>query len=837
MNSIDMKKMINIKECLKHLALLAMFLLVNGSVFAQTEPADDEVFDLVAYEDSTGSVKFKNGNDSIGYLRMPNGQDPSYYIFTNKKYIRVSIEGDIKVKTSVQFDSLIIDNKYKKGDKKSTYLNSERPRGYYVLGSGLETFELLEGKKFKIAYSEETYHDNTLLTIRMMSGKEISSMLNQDTICFMAGDTIKSFRVKRERRGLIDKILFNDERLAGTYKLSDNPFEYSDDDIVYTVASFTVIDEKVLSNEVICFPLEVHLRYLKDGNLEPVVKKVMIKVEKEEEKAGGMIPLWGFVVLFIVGVALFVVLTLILIRRNKNDKKKKDKKKEKNPEDGKGGFDGNPNPLNEDEQIFEKISNEEAAKLLLDLCGEKSVRCDSDDLVKKAKRLWIKKFCKKWNDRYKDSDFCIDEDKFAEDFIFENIENWKKQVQNDAHKDGYNEALQELSKNAQGLNWDINALKQEKEKTRYDIQLILTAMSENHFPVKTTTVSSIKDGLKAIEQAIEEGAQQNELQQKITELEGHIAAQKESYEQQLSEMGRNHQQALDDKDRTHKEQMAAQKEGYERQLTEKDTKRQQALDDKDKTHQEQMDAKETAHQEELNSLNQTHADTIANLNETIQTKDTEIAQLKIDGHQDCISFVNMVVKRMNGVGDLLNELYENVYLVSGERETQYTNILRKAKEDYELFVNQVTEANAGDKWLQIGVSLTQVCEDLQTYVTSGLRNSGWVNIVHYLNLYAGTTEKLNDSFNENGLSTIKLAKLVADIQRLLGMFGVKVVVPHLLMDKFDDKAFDFENADRWIQAFASDLKPNDYEARVFDMSVIGYQMDDRRYNKPRVFYS
>lgn len=806
---MDMKKMINIKECLKHLALLAMFLLVGGSVFAQTEPKDDEVFNLVAYEDGT-EIKFKNGNESVGYLRVPNNQDRSYYIFTNKKYIRVSVEGDFKVKTSVQFDSLVINDKYQKGGKKSTYVDSERPRGYYVLSSGLKSFES-EGEKFNIAFSENTNNDNPLLTIRTMSGQERASKLNGDTLYFSAGDTIKSFRVKRERRGLIDKILFKKEHLVGTYKLNDNPVEYADDDIIYTVSSFTVIDEKVLSNEATCFPLEVHLRYLKEGNLVPVVKTVMIKVEKEETKAG-IIPLWVFIVLSIVGVVLFVVLTLILIKKKKKDKKKKDEKKEKNPEDGKDGLkDGVKTdiPSNEGEQVFEKISNEDAAKCLLNLLGKKDTKVEIEDLKKELSKLWVKKFCEEWNSKY--FEYYIDKDKFNKEFIFAAI----NKLQNDAHEYGYNEALQKCGKNAQGLNLEIYELKQEKEKTRDNIQLILTTMSENHFPVKTTSVGSVKDGLKAIEQAIEEGVQNNKLQQKITELENRIAAQKDNYDKQLTEKEREHQQALENKD----------------------TKHQQALNDKDKAHQEQMNAKETAHQQELDRLIQAYAGTVANLNDTIQTKNTEIERLKINGHQDCISFINMVVKRMNGVGDLLNELYDNVYLASGEHDTQYTNILRKAKEDYELFANQVTEANVEDRWLQIGVSLNQVCEDLQTYVTSGLRNSGWVNIVHYLNLYAGATEKLNDSFNENGLSTVKLAKLVADIQRLLGMFGVKVVVPHLLMDKFDDTAFEFENADRWIQAFAPDLKPNDYETRVFDMSVIGYQMDDRRYNKPRVFYS
>lgn len=833
-----MKKMINIKECLKHLALLAMFLLVSGSVCAQTEPKDDEVFDLVAYEDGT-EIKFKNGNESVGYLRMPNNQDPSHYIFTNKKYIRVSVEGDFKVKTSVQFDSLVINDKYRKGGINSTYVNSERPRGYYVLSSGLKSFELLEGKKFKIAYSEETYRDNPLLTIRTVSGKERTSVLNGDTLSFMAGDTIKSFKVKRERRGLIDKILFKNEHLVGTYKLNDNPVEYADDDIIYTVSSFTVIDEKVLSNEATCFPLEVHLRYLKEGNLVPVVKTVMIKVEKEETKAG-IIPLWVFIVLFIVGVALFVVLTLILIKKKKKDGKEKGKKKEnvkegENPRDGKDGSAGASVEVGE--QVFEKISNEEAAKCLLNLCGEKSMHWDSDDLMKKVKKLWVKKFCKEWNNRYKNSDFCVKEGQFNEDFIFENLENWKNQAQNDAHKDGYNKGKKQFQEQIKLLDNDKWNIQQENDNFRIRIESILMMMGENHYPVKPTSINSVKDGLKAIEQAIEEGVQNNELQQKITELEGDIAAQKDNYDKLLSEKEREHQQALENKDKEHEAEMAAQKEGYERQLTEKDNKHQQALNDKDKAHEEQMNAKETAHQQELDRLIQAHAGTVANLNDTIQTKNTEIERLKINGHQDCISFINMVVKRMNGVGDLLNELYDNVYLASGEHDTQYSNILRKAKEDYELFANQVTEANVEDRWLQIGVSLNQVCEDLQTYVTSGLRNSGWVNIVHYLNLYAGATEKLNDSFNENGLSTVKLAKLVADIQRLLGMFGVKVVVPHLLMDKFDDTAFEFENADRWIQAFAPDLKPNDYETRIFDMSVIGYQMDDRRYNKPRVFYS
>ena len=96
---------------------------------------------------------------------------------------------------------------------------------------------------------------------------------------------------------------------------------------------------------------------------------------------------------------------------------------------------------------------------------------------------------------------------------------------------------------------------------------------------------------------------------------------------------------------------------------------------------------------------------------------------------------------------------------------------------------------------------------------------------------------MNDLFKEKGLVPTELSRLYAEIQSFIGMFGVKVVVPNLLADTFDEASFEFANADQWISVFAPSMRPRDYEARIFDMSCIGYQIDGGEYVKPKVYFN
>ena len=867
-----MKNMIKVENLLKH--LLLMFLMIGASECvaqkqSKQQPADSLVFQLIAYGDST-ELKFKNGDPAVGYLRLPDKVDWNYYITTNRDYIKVSNEREPREKIvagekfNEQYNST--GNSVSAGSELVTDI------GYYDIKGKNEFTFTINGFKFIVEMTPNpgcpigmTVNDNIV--------KELSDKEEPDTLSFNLGDTIKSLKVTRKGRGFIDGLCVGGEKKEGVYCFKKQTEDRCEDDFVYTPSSFVVRDSIHL-DKAGEHPLIVHVRHIKDGNLAYFERKIIIKVkEKENEDMFSKIKQWftafftpdetsapeassggnkrdddngklkwiliSAVVVLLLGIVGVVVW---LYRKRRVSSPENVTANGGSGTDGKGGngsgvtanggsgtggkggngsgvaanggsgtdgkggngsgveVSGSGKASDIGRQVFKNISNEDAAKYLLIYLGNKS-GLEKDDINKELSKCWIRRFSDEWNKEYKDAGFEIPDNQRTRDVIFKTIES----LRDKAEEDGKEKEKELLNGSINALDSKIAGLEQEKEQIKADVKSILGMMSEKHYTVECTSLDvSVKKGLEAIKNSIESGVQQEGLQKENNDLKEALQAEKEA-----------HAVALQDEKNAH----AA------------------AMQDEKNAHAAAMQAKENAHAAALQAEKDAHQAEVKKQNDTISSKEARIAELIEASHADCVSYIGMVVKRMNIVYEQLNELYSKARLISDDNETQYTTILQKAIDDFEGFADKVRNANAEEKWLQTSVSLADVCKDLQSYVYAGFFSAGWVNIIHYLNLYAGATRKLNDSFNENGLSTTELAKLVADVQRFLGMFGVKVVVPHLLIDKFDKNAFDYENADRWIQSFSSELKPNDYKSMVFDMSIVGYQIDDENYNKPKVFYS
>ena len=894
-----MKNMIKIENLLKH--LLLMFLMIGASEgmaqqqqaqqAQQAQPADSLVFQLIAYNDSTG-LKFKNGNPAVGYLRLPNDVDRNYYIATNKHYIKVSNE--TSPKESINADRDI--RRYEASGKFASLGKKVTTGfGYYEIRSN-STFKFsIDGCKFIVDRSPNTYEEPTKITVNDSIKKELRDNEKTDTLFFNVGDTIKSLKVSRKARGFIDSLCVGGEKKEGEYCLNVNGQNVNrcEDDFAPTTSSF-VVKDPIHLDRVGDYPLIVYQRYIKVGNLAGFERKIIINVkEKENEDMFSKIKQWfttfftpdersapeassggnkrdddngklkwilisAVVLLGIVGVVVW------LYRKRRVSSPENVTANGGSGTDGKGGngsgvtanggsgtdgkggngsgvaanggsgtdgkggngsgvdVSGSGKASDIGRQVFKNISNEDAAKYLLIYLGNKS-GLEKDDINKELSKCWIRRFSDEWNKEYKDAGFEIPDNQRTRDVIFKTIEN----LRDKAVEDGKEEENKLLNGRIGTSESKIAGLEQEQEQIKADVKSILGTMSEKHYIVECSSSDvSVKKGLEAIKNAIESGVQQEGLQKENNDLKKALQAEKDAHAAAMQAEKNAHAVALQAEEDAHAAAMQAEKDAHAAALQAEKDAHAAALQSEKDAHAAAQQAEKDAHQAEVKKLN-----------DTISSKEARIAELIEASHADCVSYIGMVVKRMNIVYEQLNELYSKARLISGDNETQYTTILQKAIDDFNGFADKVMSANAEEKWLQTSVSLADVCKDLQSYVYAGFFSAGWVNIIHYLNLYAGATRKLNDSFNENGLSTTELAKLVADVQRFLGMFGVKVVVPHLLIDKFDKNAFDYENADRWIQSFSSELKPNDYKSMVFDMSIVGYQIDDENYNKPKVFYS
>lgn len=873
---------------------LLMFMGVNVSAQQVEEPKPGTYFDLQVYRDDTGKVMFQAGSDSCGFLRNPidyeGYKDPRFLIFTNKKFICVS-ERDSNAFSGISavedFDILVVKGKCRKGK----HIVKDQPRGYKVVetikreDNGERKFELKSTKgepfSFIIAGAEDwDKKEGIKMTISGQNQEDITMTLNPNstTTCSRAyaiGD-ILNLKLARERRALIRSIVLNEKELSGRFILSKDKKERKKDDIVHTTASLNLDSFVLDETDNNQWTLKVTISYFENGKLKDGVCHVVIP--RKVEPVGwtdriicrcsnhtDTIIICG---VFICGV--FITLYYFLRKKTKKKKRQEDEMRKKEEAARlKEEQDKNKRPAlalesdepkieesvkgnqkedteiaiaSESDKCFEHITNADAAQLLKDylkgVYGENVCNKDKKELEAKIFNSWVAKFCKVWNS--KKTDNVILESQFTVENIFLHIDRGyikpvdKQKLEEELREYGsvqdtyfallikYKEAQfsEGLVKGCEDLQTTVSNNEQE---VCNKLKNILSALKEQHFTVKDSSDYTVDEFIESICVAIRQGMQQDELQNKVNELEGKIESMVEAHEAELNNKDTEKQIEQD----TLREQFQEEK--------------QEALKTKEREYEDKIKKLNREHQKAITGLNKAQekektmlTNAIDKLNSTIIERDGQIAQLKDSLQDDCLYFINEFCKQVGKVDDTMKQLVQSTSIKGGS-DSKCANIIKKAQESFAKFNEQVEQSNSKEHWLSDTVKLPEVIADLQNFIEVGLRATGWVNIVSYLHLYAGATTQLNESFNEEGLSTYQLNSLFYDIVKLIGLCGVKIMLPNLLVEKYNDEYFSYENADQWIQTFSLDLRPRDYASKVFDMSRIGYQIDGKEEVKAKVY--
>ena len=828
--------------------LLILILLMNiVEVYADSkkQPKDSEYFDLVVIPDTNDNgnsiLRFEVGNDSCGYMvQSPVDKNNRYYIFTTKKWIRVT-DAKLGKTTNVQykrgFDYQISEETWKEGGKKANEINeSYRSEGYILVQNIVDDnkykFTLqnkLNGKEyhFEVIPSDYLKLKDITVTINnrdrdakakkaLLTSKEIKLDKDKsDTIRVSAGDSVK-IKVIRKARGILNSVKFNDTILKKAYfRCGQDENSKEIDDIVQTTASinFDSISMPTVK-KVEYYKLNVYYSTIEENVLVGKEKTIIIEINPLPAIAIFGVDLNITYLIIAIIVALLVIGVIIFVlRRKKRDKK--DVQADSTPGnnlhwEGKSELetkitmtesktnnevnklDSTPVVDDSAKSVFKNIKDSEIAEFMLGYLSSTFPKIDANADIKEIEtyinKLWVRRFCNEWNSKHSENQ--IPGDSFSVEGIFKTIETGyigpnarAKLDEYDTGKiretKGYIEVLRKFKEEIANQTWR-SAYTNAKEEVVVPIKSLLNELG---YEVASVEDSADMNQLKyVIEDSIRKGAETvNKLQNSIIELEDKVAVNENTLDEAL------------------KEQERGLKTIY----------------------QQELDAKQN---------------TIDLLNDTIEHNSEEIIHLQNVAHDDCNGYIDIVIKQIAAVSECMNCLLNGAINASGD-DSQYSNVLRNAKESFVRFNESVYNSNNKDKWRDNSYSLFNVRKDLQGFVEEGLRINGWINIISYLNLYAGATAELNESFRNNGVSSAELSRCYSEIQKLLGMFGVLVMVPHLLYEKFDKNYYKHENGDRWITTYSSTLSPKDYDGRIFDMSNVGYQIDDDEYNKPKVFYN
>lgn len=847
MKNIVMKSMGNMA---KIFFLLSLTMLLNiVEVYADKkvqQPKEGEYFDLVVTPNTDDNGKpiltFKAGNDTCGYMvQSLTETDKRYYIFTTKKWIRVTdakLGSTTNVKYAKGFDYQVNNGAWKEGGNNVNELNKAYRSEGYILVENIKDdkeykFSLLnysgEKEEYKFLVVPRDYLELNDITVNLKNrdrDAEANEALliskdvkfdkdKSDTIKVSSGDFVK-IKVKRTARGVLDCVEFNDEILENSYFLYRQEKEHHDvDDMVQTTASINFdsvampIVEKVTHYELtICYSTMEKDKFV---NKE---KTIIIEVNPLRSSIlSGELNI-TYLIIAIVAALLVIGVIIFVLRRKKNNKvevqadSKPDTKlhwmgnsePESKSTEGESKSNTNPDPDSDSDiiksdsspaidinskSVFKNIQDSEVAEFVLKYLSLTFPVMDSNidikDLESYINKLWVRRFCNAWNNKHSENQIPCDS--FSVEGIFKTIETGyigpKSRAKLDENDPG---KLRETSGGYISVIQKIfnNGWTSGCSNVREEIKSLLNDLG---YEVASVENGAAMEQLKSvIDDSIRKGAETiKELKNSVAELEAKVAANDSTLDNALKE-------------------------------------KEESLNS---IHQQALDAKQS---------------TIESLNETIEQKNSEIVHLQSVSHDDCNGYIDIVIKQITTISDCMSSLLNGAINASGD-DSQYSNVLRNAKESFVRFKELVSNCDNKDKWRDNSYSLYSVRKDLQGFVDEGLRINGWINIISYLNLYAGATAELNETFLNNGVSAAELSRCYSEIQKLLGMFGVTVMVPHLLYEKFDKNYYKHENGDRWITTYSSKLSPKDFDGRIFDMSNVGYQIDDEEYNKPKVFYN
>jgi len=123
----------------------------------------------------------------------------------------------------------------------------------------------------------------------------------------------------------------------------------------------------------------------------------------------------------------------------------------------------------------------------------------------------------------------------------------------------------------------------------------------------------------------------------------------------------------------------------------------------------------------------------------------------------------------------------------------------------------------------------------------GLGRSGWINRLMIFLSYS-RIPNIKEQMKEHWIDVTLLEEIWSDVKEMLNEIGMEFIIPSVLTDAFDKNLFEYKNSDTKISVFFPDISVRDYKWFIFDISEVGYTIEDKDGNiidskKPVVYYN
>lgn len=834
-------KRISYFASLKAIMLFAFLYIIGGTGLSHAQKVtDDELaqvieadstrnyLHIVAAKDTSSQVVFyikpHNEYDRSAKLLSPGNPDRQYYLFTTHKYAKITLEND---SLELTYDGHFDFQRKKETDKITTGKNNSDQLGKDIPRA--EGWIILKGKE-KLIFTDNNNTHTFLLSPIDSFRNELSLHvdgtrvnIDNDTIKIHEGDTI-TLKVGRYRRGLLKRIAWSDNTPICDSIETEQSAKYTS----YEWDTIVAIPHEAKINSLLiqCAYFDKDKREWLD-NAEISIPVVVLS---DQSNSSHSIILW-----LVLAVIIMILFDACVFKKNKIAKKRvqtpaTEENKTQNPSQGPNNSTENGIGTQNGDEDKQEDKNEEKQN-----SEDKHKTEENYDKFHEQKQpSWQEQFINAWNKecispRLKEEDAprliqifvegYLDEEKRAE---WDVMQQWKSQIikdyklkentsfedivstyENDIYQKGYNDN----NKSRENKESDANALKYKAEW-----KAMLEELNKKYH---------VSIDLNILETKIED------LHSLIIEKIKEITTQADDIEKEttLNELKEKHQNDVEKLLQKEKEIRELKKE-HENELQKKDREKETALNELKEKHK--ADVRKQA---------ETHTTEIENLEKNIQTKEEALKELKKHACDEKNEALDNFIAKAQDISRRLDSLYQSACELSGE-SSKYANAIRNAVDSNKRFMAQLQQKNSPEEWRGQESTWPEIRIAIRDLAMNGLKSSGWINIICYLNAYAGATDELNATFAENGLSPEELNMLQASVMELVGMLGIKIVVPHLLTDKFKEEYFKFDNADQWIRTFTSNLNPKDYAdtKKIFDVSRIGFQVEGESYEKPKVFY-
>ena len=805
---------------------------VTDDELAQVIEADStrNYLHIVAAKDTSSQVVFyikpHNEYDRSAKLLSPGNPDRQYYLFTTHKYAKITLEND---SLELTYDGHFDFQRKKETDKITTGKNNSDQLGKDIPRA--EGWIILKGKE-KLIFTDNNNTHTFLLSPIDSFRNELSLHvdgtrvnIDNDTIKIHEGDTI-TLKVGRYRRGLLKRIAWSDNTPICDSIETEQSAKYTsyEWDTIVAIPHEAKIDS-----------LLIQCAYFDKGKGEWLDNdEISIPVVVLSDQSSHSSTILWVLIIILFGACIFM--------KNKIAKKRTQTPATEGSETQNPPQDPNNPAENGDEDKQEAEGNEQKAEDDKQEAEGNEQKAEDDKQEaegneqkveddKQKQPSWQEQFINAWNKEnisptLKEEDApkliqifakgYLDEEKRAE---WDAMLQWKSQIikhyglkenasfedaanayKNDIYQKGYNKANDENRENQES---NANASKYKEEWKA----LLEELNKEYHASI----------GLDVLENKIEDlhSLIIKKINEKIKEIAG---TNNNALTKQAEELTEKHK-------------------GEMNELTTKVNRLEENIKTLKEQHQKELEEKENEKTNALNELEQAHKTKVNSLEGTIQAKEEDLKKLKQHACDEKNEALDNFVAKAQDISRRLDSLYQSACELSGE-SSKYANAIHNAVDSNKRFMTQLQQKNSPEEWRAQESMWPEIRIAIRDLAMNGLKSSGWINIICYLNAYAGATDELNATFAENGLSPEELNMLQASVMELVGMLGIKIVVPHLLRDKFKEEDFEFDNADQWIRTFASNLNPKDYAdtKKIFDVSRIGFQVEGEDYEKPKVFY-